>query len=327
MSFQETPPTQARLVNPDICADQNISEMMPVSQGTDALNNPDAARENNPLETPTQNCPNDNDLLPDCDPEPEPSELTSESESDDEEEPSREFLDEYLWSRDEDSESGRISPEEPQSSEQTENAEPQEGKAINMKNLVITEGHGPNPRVVSRVGEGAYWVTAGCHGKQFPMLIDTGSEVTILSKAVFDGIKAKPILQVWHRPLFTANGKPIVVHGHGMLPIQFGNTVLTCQCLIADIKAAAILGIDTLEAYECALDMKTATVKQLLFTPTNFRGQTSKFLSREINIRGKGNEFSNAYRCTWSHLKDLVEMNILVCLRFLYDHPFSKYRI
>ena len=90
------------------------------------------------------------------------------------------------------------------------------------------------------------------------MLVDRGSEVSLMSKSVFEGIKGKPVFHTCLRPLFADNSKPITVHGQAMLPIQFGEAVLTCQCLVADIKEPAIMGVDTMEACSCAIDMSTA---------------------------------------------------------------------
>ena len=116
------------------------------------------------------------------------------------------------------------------------------------------------------------------------MLIDTGSEVTILSKSVYDSIAFRPVLQPWARPLFSANGKQITLHGLGMLPIQFVNPVLTCQCLVADVKATAMLSIDTLEAYGFSLDMTTTILmSSMSFTIPKSEAIIACHVSRGMN--------------------------------------------
>ena len=127
---------------------------------------------------------------------------------------------------------------------------------IYIEALVLEDGQGPYPHFVGKLGTGSYWVSANCRGREFHMLVDTGAEVTILSHNVFYTLRDRPRLLPWAKPLLTANGKPIRVHGAGTLPIQLGSAILNCPCLVAEIKAPAILGIDAMEAFNCTISVR-----------------------------------------------------------------------
>ncbi|CAG2248426.1 unnamed protein product [Mytilus edulis] len=88
-----------------------------------------------------------------------------------------------------------------------------------------------------------------------PMLIDTGANITILSKQIFDdwNPSCKPEIEPVKMNMLTATGEKSPFHGKVKLNIQIGRCSYEHEFLLAEIKDNGILGMDFLTKNKCDL--------------------------------------------------------------------------
>ncbi|CAG2195151.1 unnamed protein product [Mytilus edulis] len=88
-----------------------------------------------------------------------------------------------------------------------------------------------------------------------PMLIDTGANITILSKQIFDdwNPSCKPEIEPVKMNMLTATGEKSPFHGKVKLNIQIGRCSYEHEFLLAEIRDNGILGMDFLTKNKCDL--------------------------------------------------------------------------
>ena len=85
------------------------------------------------------------------------------------------------------------------------------------------------------------------------MLVDTGSDVTILQKQLYDkcfanaDVNPDPVRST----LITVTGESANFYGKVAVDLKIGNRDFTHDVYLADIKSDGILGLDYLSKYEC----------------------------------------------------------------------------
>ncbi len=101
-----------------------------------------------------------------------------------------------------------------------------------------------------------FWATAKCLEYSFNVLIDTGSDATIISKKIFRSLPKheRPRVRPTRHELSAANKGPIKVYGTCLMSWDFGPETLTGTVMIADISAPAILGMNMMTPYQCRID-------------------------------------------------------------------------
>jgi len=94
-------------------------------------------------------------------------------------------------------------------------------------------------------------------------LIDTGSNVTIISEKVFCTIPTadRPVLKPFGETLSTADGSPLGVLGEATFPIHVGGLQVNQTVLVARFTIQGILGMDFLESNGICLDLARGTVR------------------------------------------------------------------
>ena len=87
------------------------------------------------------------------------------------------------------------------------------------------------------------------------MLVDTGANVSILKKSMFDQWPplSKPPINPVRRPLRTATGELASFYGKTIVTIGFGKRKVEHEIWLADIDNDGILGVDFLKANDCDL--------------------------------------------------------------------------
>jgi len=93
-------------------------------------------------------------------------------------------------------------------------------------------------------------------GKEVPCLVDTGCELTLVSKDLisrFTYIEVRPSI----RHVWAANNTPVRIEGEVRLPFELDEKCLWTIALVSEDVEEVLLGIDWLEANGCVWDFKT----------------------------------------------------------------------
>ncbi|CAC5425832.1 unnamed protein product [Mytilus coruscus] len=100
-----------------------------------------------------------------------------------------------------------------------------------------------------------YFVATMIMSNHVPTLIDTGANITILSKQIFDdwNPSCKPEIEPVKMNMLTATGEKSPFHGKVKLNIQIGKCSYDHEFLLAEIKDNGILGMDFLTKNKCDL--------------------------------------------------------------------------
>ena len=95
------------------------------------------------------------------------------------------------------------------------------------------------------------------------MLVDTGSDVTILQKQLFDQCFADSIQEPdpVRSTLITATGESANFYGKVNVNFRIGNRDFIHDVYIADIKTDGILGLDFLSKYECSIQLGQSSMQ------------------------------------------------------------------
>ena len=115
----------------------------------------------------------------------------------------------------------------------------------------------------SVMGGGAHNSKAGLYlrGKIFDVdvefLVDTGSEVTLISPTVWQLLCSGRELELETsvQPVANADSSPLYVLGEVEVGVRFGDLTTNWNVVVAHISSPGILGIDFLSKYNCHLNM------------------------------------------------------------------------
>ena len=110
-------------------------------------------------------------------------------------------------------------------------------------------------RVLTIKGKGGLIAVGQVNGCPVKFLIDTGAAVTLVSAEMFQQIPNRTDLEPAAYTICGADGKHLNILGQGAMEITLGPLRVMYDVVIADIQAAAILGIDFLLEHECKLDI------------------------------------------------------------------------
>ena len=115
------------------------------------------------------------------------------------------------------------------------------------------------------------------------MLVDTGSDLTLLSKDIFDQIKYPPHLEPLNIQSFTANRTNLAISGKADMTFEFESKILSQSVIVIDnFGYEFLLGKDFLIANKMAVDYGKMTFKspdgfEVPFTST--QKQTATLIS------------------------------------------------
>ena len=93
-------------------------------------------------------------------------------------------------------------------------------------------------------------------------LLDTGAAVSLLSRALWervkpDGAEVQPGIS---RQLVSVDGTPLKICGSAVVPVQLADRTFDINIVVAEgLTTEAILGLDSLEAHLCILDLGRRT--------------------------------------------------------------------
>jgi len=139
----------------------------------------------------------------------------------------------------------------------------------------------------------SWFIPTQVGGREFFLLCDTGSAVTLLRKNVYDTIDSvhKSKLVMTTSGLHGASGESIQVHGICVVELEFGGFPMLCRALVADITCDGIVGTNFLEHYRCVLDMASGKLQLphgTLFMSKGCKPSTCRvMLSSDATIPGR----------------------------------------
>ena len=116
------------------------------------------------------------------------------------------------------------------------------------------------------------WVRGKVNDVMLNILVDTGSDLTLLSKDIFDQIKDPPHLEPLNLQLYTANGTNLATSGIADITFEFESKLLSQSVIVTDnFRYECLLGKDFLIANKMAVDYGKMTLKfpdgfEVLFT-------------------------------------------------------------
>ena len=120
---------------------------------------------------------------------------------------------------------------------------------------------GPPPVWVNRgskslPGDADVYIVIKLFGQEFPCLVDSGSDTTIVPKNLtdrFKGLDVKPS----DRSVWAANNTPIRVYGETELPFVLEKRCVWTPALISEDVDEIMVGNDWLDKHACQLNFKT----------------------------------------------------------------------
>ncbi len=109
------------------------------------------------------------------------------------------------------------------------------------------------------------FVSGAVEGKSMPLLVDTGSGMTIVREDVLQDARtndASPkILKEVGHPVLAANGEELDVAGQAVLTITLGKFTVDHPVLVVrDLTQSCLLGADFLQKYHCIIDLQEKTL-------------------------------------------------------------------
>lgn len=115
---------------------------------------------------------------------------------------------------------------------------------------------------ISKTDEGLF-VLAKVSDTQISMLVDTGSNVTIIRKSLTDSwpTSVRQCITPVNMTLVTATGDSVPFLGKISVDIELGEQKLKQDVLLADISNDGILGVDFLNAHHCDINMSKKCIK------------------------------------------------------------------
>jgi len=139
----------------------------------------------------------------------------------------------------------------------------------------------------------SWFIPTQVGGREFFLLCDTGSAVTLLRKTVYDSIDNvhKSKLVTTTAGLQGASGERIRVHGICVVELELGGFPMLCRAVVADVTCDGIVGTNFLEHYRCVLDMASGKLQLphgTLFMSKGCKPSTCRVsLSSEVTIPGR----------------------------------------
>ena len=123
-------------------------------------------------------------------------------------------------------------------------------------------------------------VTVRISGKEVPMMIDTGSEVTVVRPGILENE-----LENWGGKLRGVSGHTVRVEGWATVKVELGSKSEMCSVMVADLGRDGILGMDVLKQFGVVLDCKEETLTvgggNLHIQPWDQRGTESLAVEKE----------------------------------------------
>ena len=103
--------------------------------------------------------------------------------------------------------------------------------------------------------EEGYFVCAKVENVPLTFLVDTGSNVSILNRSVYEKLsaEARNLVQSTNKKLMTVTGETTPFIGRAVLNLEIGAQSLPINILFADIENEGILGLDFLRDHNCGL--------------------------------------------------------------------------
>ena len=103
--------------------------------------------------------------------------------------------------------------------------------------------------------EEGYFVCAKVENVPLTFLVDTGSNVSILNRSVYEQLsaEARNLVQSTNKKLLTVTGETTPLIGQAVLNLEIGAQSLSINILFADIENEGILGLDFLRDHNCDL--------------------------------------------------------------------------
>ena len=106
------------------------------------------------------------------------------------------------------------------------------------------------------------WVRGKVNDVMLNILVDTGSDLTLFSKDIFDQIKDPPHLEPLNLQLYTANGTNLATSGKADITFEFESKLLSQSVIVIDnFRYECLLGKDFLIANNMAVDYGKMTLK------------------------------------------------------------------
>ena len=138
------------------------------------------------------------------------------------------------------------------------NACPKIKKTPNKSVSELQETNQSNTRTVTRKG---LWLVPGTiEGVKVEMLVDSGSDRTLVDSKFYNSISAatRPGLGPSTWSVDTTSGSPIVAIGEAEFHLQLGNLTCSYPFVVADLgmrRISVVIGLDFLEDSVCSVDM------------------------------------------------------------------------
>ena len=111
--------------------------------------------------------------------------------------------------------------------------------------------------------EEGYFVYGTVDDLPLTFLIDTGSNVSILNRSIFDRLspEVRQTVQPTNKKLLTVTGEVTPFLGRAVLNIEIGSQSLQMNVLFADIEKKGIIGLDFLKEHNCDLMLTQSCLK------------------------------------------------------------------
>ena len=133
--------------------------------------------------------------------------------------------------------------------------------------------------IFSAAAQGAVYATGRVNEVKTPVLIDTGSAVTIIHRKLWERGRKKgsPELRKSSEPVVVANGEPLQIIGAAEVVIQVADTNFTHEALVTDeIFQECLLGADFLVPNGFVIDFKTGLLHHGTSTTALTQAETTQ---------------------------------------------------
>jgi predicted aspartyl protease len=111
--------------------------------------------------------------------------------------------------------------------------------------------------------EAGIYVQAMINGSLSKMLIDTGAQLTLISKRMYDLLNhnSRPKLQESAHKVFNASGGILIQYGKAEFCISVGNSETLISAIVTDITVDGILGLDFLKKENGVINLQSNTLQ------------------------------------------------------------------
>ena len=159
----------------------------------------------------------------------------------------------------------QTSPVIQQSTTQTKMSASQSGEVkqtadipFNHSEQSLTKDSSNQPTTINKVSNACWYFHAQVGDLEMPLLFDTGSTVSLISKEVYDNMtEEKPALTPVETTLFTANGSKLEILGQGIFKLKTEVKTYDWKFLVANIEGnMGIIGQDFIDSQGRSLKWK-----------------------------------------------------------------------